>query len=170
MIDDEGKARITDFGLINITESQAYNTSHTVLTDRGSVRWTAPELFEPQMRTTRFTDVYAFGMTILEVITSFFQSILFSCLICVIQMYTRSPPFKELCKDVQVITAVSKGRRPEHPGESVYMEDGLWNLITSCWETDPKDRPHIRKAVEKVSDQLNQPFLRISGISTVSTC
>jgi serine/threonine protein kinase len=68
LIDEERKVRITDFGLLSITESQAYGTSHTILTDRGSVRWMAPELFGTQICKTRFTDVYAFGMTILEVI------------------------------------------------------------------------------------------------------
>jgi hypothetical protein len=81
-----------------------------------------------------------------------------SFLICIIQMYTRSPPFKGLGNDMQIIIAVSiDGRRPEHPDESVHpMEEELWALITRCWEADPQVRPHIRRAAEKVSDWLLQ--------------
>jgi serine/threonine protein kinase len=67
LIDEEGNARITDFGLINIAESQALATSFTSYTDRGTVRWMAPELFGEQVKINRSTDVYAFGMTIDQV-------------------------------------------------------------------------------------------------------
>jgi serine/threonine protein kinase len=67
LIDEEGNARITDFGLISITESQALETDFTAHAGRGSVRWMAPELFRSGVRINRSTDVYAFGMTIHEV-------------------------------------------------------------------------------------------------------
>jgi serine/threonine protein kinase len=70
LIDEDGNARITDFGLITITESQAFETDFTAHTGRGSVRWMAPELFGSEVRINRSTDVYAFGMTIHEVLPS----------------------------------------------------------------------------------------------------
>jgi serine/threonine protein kinase len=155
LIDEERKVRIADFGLLSITESQAFGTSHTVLTDRGSVRWMAPELFGSQVCKTRSTDVYAFGMTILEVIAPLSRALL-SFLTRTVQIYTRSPPFAGLRNDMQIIMAVSQGRRPERPKNSIHLENELWTLVTQCWESDPKERPDIRRATHKVGDWLHQ--------------
>jgi hypothetical protein len=70
-------------------------------------------------------------------------------------MYTRSPPFKSLGNDMQILMAVSQGRRPERSNEPTYLEDGYWTLITRCWEADPRDRPSIREAREQVGSCLN---------------
>jgi serine/threonine protein kinase len=68
LIDGDGNARITDFGLLTITETQALGNSFTTHDLRGSVRWMAPELFvNPEAKKNRSTDVYAFAMTVLEV-------------------------------------------------------------------------------------------------------
>jgi hypothetical protein len=57
-----------------------------------------------------------------------------------------------LGNDMQIIMAVTNGRRPDRPNEPISLEDELWTLISQCWEADPKVRPHIRRATEKVSD------------------
>jgi serine/threonine protein kinase len=68
LIDEDGNVRITDFGLISITESQGFGTSFTAYTERGSVAYMAPELFAAsEVKKNRNTDVYAFGITMLEV-------------------------------------------------------------------------------------------------------
>jgi serine/threonine protein kinase len=68
LIDRDGNVRISDFGLISITGTQLPGSSFTSHMG-GSVRWMAPELFDPEagQTVTRATNVYAFGMTILEV-------------------------------------------------------------------------------------------------------
>lgn len=65
LIDARGCARLTDFGLISISQSQAFETS-CPLVQGGTVRWMAPELFKDHAKRTRSSDSYAFGMTILE--------------------------------------------------------------------------------------------------------
>ena len=71
LIDDEGSARLTDFGMSLISEGTGYNYGSTH--GGGAVRWTAPELIDPEefeLETTRatfFSDVYAFAMTAIEV-------------------------------------------------------------------------------------------------------
>ena len=69
MIDENGAARLTDFGLLSVSESQSFITAFTAQTLKGSVRWMAPELLNPRSGAIkqRSSDVYAFGMTILEV-------------------------------------------------------------------------------------------------------
>ena len=68
LIDDVEHARLADFGLITISETQNFSTtiSHG---DQGSTRWMAPELFKQGVRRSWSSDIYAFGMTILEVRT-----------------------------------------------------------------------------------------------------
>jgi serine/threonine protein kinase len=67
LIDDEGHARLADFGLITISETQNFNITLSLAGDKGSSRWMAPELFGGGVRKSRASDIYAFGMTILEV-------------------------------------------------------------------------------------------------------
>jgi serine/threonine protein kinase len=67
LIDEEEHARLADFGLITISETQSFITTISHASDQGSTRWMAPELFKEGVRKSRMSDVYAFGMTILEV-------------------------------------------------------------------------------------------------------
>lgn len=67
LIDTNCTARLTDFGLLTISESQNFATSYTSQNEKGSLRWMSPELFESGAKKARSSDVYAFGMTVLEV-------------------------------------------------------------------------------------------------------
>ena len=67
LIDSNGCVRLADFGLLSISESQNFATSYTSQNDKGSLRWMAPELFDTGKKKSRASDVYAFGMTTLEV-------------------------------------------------------------------------------------------------------
>ena len=60
MVDNKGEPCIADFGL-----SQVQGESLT-WSGAGSRRWMAPELVSTEERTTA-SDIYAFGMTCLEV-------------------------------------------------------------------------------------------------------
>ena len=77
LIDSEHRARLADFGLtVVIDESTAGSTTnHCGM--RGTIRWMAPEMIYPEKfgfagkyrrrLPSRSTDVYALGMTVLEV-------------------------------------------------------------------------------------------------------
>ena len=69
-MDDEGNPCIADFGLSRVEALQASLTGSSAA--RGSLRWQAPELLFPDRyggngKHTAETDMYAFGMTCLEV-------------------------------------------------------------------------------------------------------
>ena len=66
LIDETGGVRLTDFGLLTVSETEAFQTTYT-RGDGGSMRWMAPELSESGTKKSRATDVYSFGMTIIEV-------------------------------------------------------------------------------------------------------
>jgi len=92
-----------------------------------SLSWTAPELLnidEAPVKTTA-TDVFAFGMTIIEV-------------------FTFAPPFK--CDSRyryygSVLMAIVEGGRPIRPSG---MNDRLWEIAQACWSHDPNCRPSMR--------------------------
>lgn len=68
-----------------------------------------------------------------------------------------------------VFDAVSKGRRLARPSK-VPIPDTLWNLITSCWHENYKERPTfdqiclILKTMEAETDGVSDdPLLNIYG-------
>lgn len=76
LIDDDGQACLTDFGLSRILQTSGFTTN----TPAGTSRFMAPELISSEdgdeesiPKVTKASDVYAYAMTVLEVQTSFNQ-------------------------------------------------------------------------------------------------
>ena len=71
LIDDNGNACLTDFGMSLITPATAYN--YGSVHGGGATHWQAPELMDPEefdsnsTRPTPQSDVYSFACTALEV-------------------------------------------------------------------------------------------------------
>lgn len=70
LVSDEGRACLTDFGLSRILEATGFTTKSV----GGTWRWQAYELIAPNEededstpKVTEATDVWAFGMTVIEV-------------------------------------------------------------------------------------------------------
>jgi hypothetical protein len=73
-------------------------------------------------------------------------------------MITEQPPFNDLRSTPQIIFSVMQGRRPNRPqadSELQGLDDSLWNLISSCWATQPSQRPHMSE-VALALDQIKQ--------------
>jgi serine/threonine protein kinase len=70
LINEAGQACLCDFGLITFSERQTMSSTQSNGLG-GSLRWKAPEIIyaenDSKLRKTCASDVYAFGMTILEV-------------------------------------------------------------------------------------------------------
>ncbi|KAF9781132.1 kinase-like domain-containing protein [Thelephora terrestris] len=124
LINSENRACLADFGLFAIIEETTSIEPEATGITRGSmVRWTAPEILNPEMYSGRgerackkppskSTDIYALGMTIFEVVSG-------------------RRPFEHTNLDVEVIQKVLSGARPEKP--SVGFSDALWTLLTHTW-------------------------------------
>ena len=77
LIGSDYRARLADFGLTTVADESATGSLMDNFGMRGTMRWMAPELLNPekfgitkesQIRLpSRGTDIYALGMTILEV-------------------------------------------------------------------------------------------------------
>jgi hypothetical protein len=85
---------------------------------------------------------------------------------------TREVPYKNL-RDEQVIRVVSIDHiKPPRPAESPRsIPDGVWNLITRCWNDDPNERPlseNLEAMVLKfpISIHFADIFVLARGVTT----
>ncbi|KAF5338827.1 hypothetical protein D9758_012084 [Tetrapyrgos nigripes] len=124
LISEDFHCRLADFGLSAIeTQTQSYNVTNSAQ-NRGSIRWLAPELMNPNsVHTTlgcsKTRDIYAFGCTVVEILTG-------------------KPPFPEYKMELHVMIQVLSGTRPPRPAECT---DELWDLIERCWDESLSQRP-----------------------------
>ena len=96
----------------------------------------SPELFEPERfdlkesRPTKYSDCYALGMVIYEVLSG-------------------KAPFSRYLGYV-VVPRVLKGERPGRPRgtEGIWFTDGIWSTLERCWKPIPGDRPRIREVLQ----------------------
>lgn len=140
LIDQNGHACLTDFGLLAIVSDPTYPTPSGSVVACGTVRWMSPELLPTDQRDlkdsrpTKKSDCYALGMVIYEVLDG-------------------QAPFGSY-KEAIVMRKIIEGERPERPGgaQGVLFADDLWKMLNLCWEKNPENRPDI----EVVSKTLNQ--------------
>ncbi|KAE9385868.1 kinase-like protein, partial [Gymnopus androsaceus JB14] len=130
LVADDLHCCIADFGLSLIAADSQSWTITVTSTLKGSMRWMAPELFHHDGSLDLHLnhpsrDVYAFGCTMLEILT--------------LQL-----PFYERKTDYMVFAALMAGERPVRPN-GVWFPDEIWNLTTSCWAQEATARPKARE-------------------------
>ncbi|KAF8593042.1 hypothetical protein BDV93DRAFT_294419 [Ceratobasidium sp. AG-I] len=131
----------------------------------------APELLEPEGEDgageTHFeairnkqTDVYALGMTMLEIITG-------------------AVPYSEYRTDMGIYRAIHNKQFPRRPAELSGPDERaemMWLLLLECWDYDPTARPdaaavlellHFKRPtrIEKL-DENNPTLINLSSPST----
>ncbi|EJD40289.1 kinase-like protein, partial [Auricularia subglabra TFB-10046 SS5] len=135
LISDSLDALLGDFGLSTFVEkSESDPTTATGIRDMHTARFAAPELLlgtdDPTMRPrskTRESDVYAFGMLILEAITEL-------------------PPWSNQ-NTLAVIQKVCNGQHPPRPkldGIFVAISHAWWDISRICWSFEPGGRPSMK--------------------------
>ncbi|CAE7227948.1 unnamed protein product [Rhizoctonia solani] len=97
-------------------------------------------LFEETPTRTTQSDVYALGMTMLEI-------------------FTGQVPYPERRLDVVVITAVIQGILPTRPSHLKDDEQGnlTWNLLLECWSREPSERPSARQVYGALESYTGKP-------------
>lgn len=66
-------------------------------------------------------------------------------------MFTGRPPLDRV-RDLAVIPAVLKGRRPPKPTQTdTGFSAVIWDLTQACWDSDPERRPSASQAVSALT-------------------
>lgn len=134
LIGNNEQVLLCDFGLTRTTELR----TSTAMKGAGTLRWQSPELWDGCSKSFK-SDVYAFGMTIAEVLTG-------------------NVPFPDLLTDGAVIRAVLiKGMRPaKSPAvSSVGLSyENVWAVAEACWPTIPEERISMSEALQQIQEDL----------------
>ncbi|KAG9028015.1 hypothetical protein FRB95_006970 [Tulasnella sp. JGI-2019a] len=136
LLSDGGEPLLTDFGLVRRVDSVIEPTSTGVA---GTLRWLAPEAVKGAPKSTE-TDIYAFGMMIVEVLT-------------------RRPPFWKIKGAKALMDAVTGNARPEvgdiDTDRAQPSSKQLWELAEKCWLESPDFRPPAWSIVRTLD--MNNP-------------
>ncbi|CAE6443930.1 unnamed protein product, partial [Rhizoctonia solani] len=132
LVSSDGTAKLTDFGLSTMSQS-SLAFSATSGSYSGSLRWAAPELIFDEAPKSKQSDVYALGMTMLEI-------------------FTGALPYSEYRKDYVVLMKLQKGDLPTRPEQIKHDDPGskMWQLLLRCWGRSENARP----SAEYVSESL----------------
>ncbi|KAG6809760.1 hypothetical protein H0H92_014819, partial [Tricholoma furcatifolium] len=150
LVDDAGRARLADFGLSSVTESNIVAwTSQTRGTSKGgTMRWQAPELFNPvgdnDPVNTVESDIYAWGCVLFEI-------------------FTGKIPFHHINNDYAVVANVTSGGRPLRPDSLdpvPWLTRDVWALMERCWKESPSERPSIAEITIWLSTKINKEDTR----------
>ncbi|CUA75690.1 hypothetical protein RSOLAG22IIIB_11917 [Rhizoctonia solani] len=107
----------------------------------GSLRWAAPELLlaEVPKRTTQ-SDIYALGMTMLEILTG-------------------EVPYSECRQDYTIIQKVVKGTLPNRPLDRLKDDNKgnmMWRLLQDCWRRDASERPPPGRIIDTLANHISK--------------
>lgn len=140
----QGVVTLSDFGLTQVLTDIVGEPVIIALTNASAVRWHAPELNQGDDTTpTMASDVFAFGMSVLELLTM-------------------KAPYSHLTRDVSVILDLSKGilpRRPQEPEAVPWMSDELWEMLNKCWKWNHEERlpaKELSPCLEQASETSTQ--------------
>ncbi|KAF9233991.1 kinase-like domain-containing protein [Melanogaster broomeanus] len=139
LIQDTGRACITDLGLSMLLTELGGTTFVTSFHPGGTLRWTAPELLglqlseeenPPEVVPTPHSDVYSFGRIMLQVLTG-------------------KLPYHYYFHEGQVMLAISKGETPRRPDQEL-VTDRRWMFMQRCWSSVDagRSRPSDEEMVE----------------------
>lgn len=124
LVGTDGYAKITDFGLSSVlTASQALSAQKKV----GAQRWKAPEILSGDRAPSYESDVYSFGM-------------------CIVQAVSGDFPWGT-AKDVWIRHEVKQGLLPDKPGN---FTDDQWRMVKEMCAFDPAERLKMAEIVAKL--------------------
>jgi serine/threonine protein kinase len=125
----QGVVCIGDFGHTQVIDEVLGREGFTAYTGSCNVRWHAPELLGgDDVKPTKASDVFAFGMSILELVT-------------------KQAPYSHRKRDLTVIMDINNGHLPLRPTKpedvSRWMHDEVWDLLNRCWYFMAQERMNI---------------------------
>ncbi|CAE7073902.1 unnamed protein product [Rhizoctonia solani] len=140
LVSSEGIARLSDFDFSIMSDASSLVFTASSNNRMGSIRWVAPEMISGTLKRTTRTDVYALGMTMLEI-------------------FTGDVPYPELRQDFAVMNAVAQGILPPRPAKYLTADElgnCVWKLMSDCWSREPHERPSAVRVLEVLIDGVGK--------------
>ncbi|KAG6807547.1 hypothetical protein H0H92_007132 [Tricholoma furcatifolium] len=157
LVDEFERICVGDFGLSSVSDKEilALTSFSSLSSQGGSVRWQAPEIFDPDdgmgeedeqenwssreqvTRNTMQSDIYAWACVAYEI-------------------FSGKIPFKEIKNNTKVMIQVLRGRRPSRPSKagrswSVWgLTADIWSSMEECWHAEPAKRPTIGMIIQQL--------------------
>ncbi|KAF9256241.1 kinase-like protein, partial [Marasmius fiardii PR-910] len=129
LITPDERACIGDFGLAKLVDTDA-TQSDAPATIKGTTRWLSPEVLSSNARHSKYSDVYAYGCVCYEI-------------------FTGKVPLYEYRELTVVLAVLVERKQPSYPKEPIdALTDEIWNIMTSCWNPEPEDRPTAARILE----------------------
>ncbi|THU97858.1 kinase-like protein [Dendrothele bispora CBS 962.96] len=136
LINSQGQPLLADFGVSQMLQ----DVNGVPLTQSGGMshapRWFAPEVWTDGGKLSSMSDIYSYGMTVLE-------------------LFTHEKPYADIRHTPQATLLASKGTCPKRPSAAEVigrgMDDNIWTLLTQCWSLRPEARPKIQAVLDEVS-------------------
>ncbi|EUC58536.1 tyrosine kinase catalytic domain protein [Rhizoctonia solani AG-3 Rhs1AP] len=142
LISDDGSALLMDFGSSDL-ENRTLKFTHLMNQCGWTMRWGAPELLQEITPSSKESDVYALGMTILEAITG-------------------QLPFPEKQEMAVLLAVCVRQEIPTRPAAQIPVNsqngDKLWELLCECWSREMEKRPSAAQ-VESVMKTITKESL-----------
>ncbi|KDN38304.1 hypothetical protein RSAG8_09603, partial [Rhizoctonia solani AG-8 WAC10335] len=132
LVSDEGIVKVTDFGVSIVAQLQIEFTY--TAKGRGTERWQAPEILRRKTDSTKEGDVYALGMTMIEI-------------------YTQERPYGSMDLGHDERCAIIEGTLcPRRPWRIPLHSRGkaFWALLQQCWAGNSEARPASNEVYERL--------------------
>ncbi|CAE6510949.1 unnamed protein product [Rhizoctonia solani] len=134
LVSDDYVPKLADFGTSLLSQHSLRFSGGGTSSTNFTIRYTAPEILMGTTKHTAEGDVYALGMTILEVITGVV-------------------PYAEIGEQA-VFGKVMTKSHPSRPEldlpEGIEHADSLWSLLKQCWASEPHNRPVATETANKL--------------------
>ncbi|RMX64369.1 hypothetical protein DD238_007242 [Peronospora effusa] len=128
LVGDDGQARLSNLCSFSLSRSASESELKAPSAHyQGSLRWQAPELLGDEPKADLASDIYAFGMTLLEALSE-------------------ELPWGFMA-DEEVREQVLAGKMPSPP---VGVEENVWSLVEAMCDHDLAARPEINTVVEEL--------------------
>ncbi|KAF9234425.1 kinase-like domain-containing protein [Melanogaster broomeanus] len=135
LVDDDGRACLSDFGLCSILGGLHGGSSFVRSTCRpGAIRWAAPELVltADTVKASTASDVFSFGCIMLQILSG-------------------QVPWGKMHENA-IVMALDKGRNPPRPDNRPIC-DRDWAFIERCF-SDADIRPPMDEVVDFISTAI----------------
>lgn len=142
----------------------------------GTLRWQAPELMSGQSDLTQEIDVYAFAITVVELLTKGALPWPLADDDTVRHFVLRKSFLQSHCTHALMRSMLGENMRPEPPLQRVWSQQ-LTEILHQCWHREPAARPSFAKVDQEVqklrrqhgADLKESPAPRVSEIDHIKT-